>query len=146
MEGSGLRCIGESVQTTICYIEPCKGENKFCKYLPTCLYYIKFLTLKYHTGPPVMVATFDKKSQLKYAATEINSTLLHVILRFYPFDMSGTILRRFYDDCKFCGNVKLDLIDCHISLTTNFDGCNVSLLSSSTVNVSFIIILLKLTI
>lgn len=84
-----------------------------------------------------MVATFEKNSHLNFAATEINSTLLHIILRFYPFVMSGTILRRFYDDCKFCGNVKLDLIDCHISLTTTFDKCNVSLLSPSTVKVSF---------
>lgn len=82
-----------------------------------------------------MVATFDKQSHIKYAATEVNMTMLNVILRFYPFDMSGTILRRFFDDCSDCGSISLNMIDCRLYLKINIYGCNITLLSSSTINV-----------
>jgi len=82
-----------------------------------------------------MAATFNKQSHLKYAAVEINTTLLHVTVRFYPFDMSGTILRRFFDDCEDCDSVQLNLIDCRMFLTVILNGCNVTLPSPSTVNV-----------
>lgn len=86
-------------------------------------------------GPPIMVATFNKRSHLKYAATEINTTLLHVTVRFYPFDMSGTILRRFFDDCEDCSSVQLNLIDFRLYLSAILNGCNFTLQSLSTVNV-----------
>ncbi|XP_026805571.1 uncharacterized protein LOC113548730 [Rhopalosiphum maidis] len=110
-EDSGRHCVGETVQTNKCYIEPCKG-------------------------PPIMVATFDKQSYIKYAAMEISMTLLHVVVHFYPFDMSGTILRRFdNDDCDgYCNSIQLNLIDFHLILTVNLDGCNITLQSPSTVN------------
>jgi len=98
-----------------------------------------------------MVATFDKKSHIKYAAMETSTTLLHVIVQFYPFDMSGTVLRRFGDDndndgCDgVCDSVQLNLIDFRILLKVTLDGCNVTLQSSSTVNVRTITII-KLTI
>jgi hypothetical protein len=85
-----------------------------------------------------MVATFDKQSYIKYAAMEISMTLLHVVVQFYPFDMSGTILRRFdNDDCDgYCNSIQLNLIDFHLILTVNLlDGCNITLQSPSTVNV-----------
>lgn len=83
-----------------------------------------------------MVATFDKESYIKYAATEINTTLLYVVMRFYPFSMSGILLRRFYDDCDDCDSyVQLNLIDCHIILITILNGCNVTIQFPSTINV-----------
>lgn len=82
-----------------------------------------------------MVATFDKQSYLKYTATEFNNTLLHINVRFYPFDLSGTILRRFYDNCEDCDSIKLILTDFHILLIAILRGHNVTLLSSSTINV-----------
>lgn len=83
-----------------------------------------------------MVATFNKQSHIKYAAAEINTTLLHVAVRFYPFDMSGIILRRFFDDCEDCDNVELNLTDGRLFLTAVLNGCDVTLPSpSSTVNV-----------
>lgn len=87
-------------------------------------------------GPPIVVATFDKQSHVKYAATETNTTLLHVVIRFYPFDvMSGTILRRFDDNCDDCDSIQLSLIDSHIFLTVILDGCNHTLPSPLTINV-----------
>lgn len=82
-----------------------------------------------------MVATFNKQSHLKYAATGINASLLHVIIGFYPFDMSGIILRRFYDDCDDCDSVQLYLINFHLFLMVILNGCNVILSSASTINV-----------
>lgn len=83
-----------------------------------------------------MVATFDKQSHVKYAATEINTSMLHVVLRFYPFDIvSGTLLRRFDDNCDDCNSVQLNLIDCRLFLTVISDRCNVTLSSLSTINV-----------
>lgn len=84
-----------------------------------------------------MVATFDKQSHLKYAATEINTTLLYVTIRFYPFDISGTLLRRFNDNCEDCNSVKLSLINCRLVLTVVLDRYNVILSSSSTINVRY---------
>lgn len=84
-----------------------------------------------------MVATFDKNSHLKYADMEINMTLLHVYLRFYPFDPSGTILKRIHDDCKDCNSVHLNMIDNHLFLTAILDGCNFTLRSPSTINVIY---------
>lgn len=82
-----------------------------------------------------MVATFNKHSHLKYAATGINTTLLHVIIRFYPFDMSGIILRRFYDDCNDCDSIQLSLNDFNLFLTVILNGCNITLSTLSTINV-----------
>lgn len=82
-----------------------------------------------------MVATFDKNSYLKYAATEINTTLLYVTLRFYSFYMSGTILRRFNDDCEDCHTVQLSLIDYSLFLMVVLGGHKIVLKSSSTINV-----------
>ncbi|XP_025406324.1 uncharacterized protein LOC112680444 [Sipha flava] len=84
-----------------------------------------------------MVATFDKLSHIKYAATAVNMSMLNIFLRFYPFDMSGTILRRFFDDCNDCGSVCLSLIDCHLFLEVNIHGCNVTLLSPSTIKIGW---------
>ncbi|XP_060872794.1 uncharacterized protein LOC132946753 [Metopolophium dirhodum] len=82
-----------------------------------------------------MVATFDKQSHIKYAAMETSTTLLHVVVQFYPFDMSGTILRRYDDDCEDCGNsVHLNIIDSRLILTVILDGCNVTLQNPSTIN------------
>lgn len=86
-------------------------------------------------GPPIMVATFNKKSQIKYAITEVNMTLLHVAMRFYPFDMSSILLRRFYDNCDDCDSVQLNFIDTHLFLTTILDGHKTILKSPSPVNV-----------
>lgn len=88
-------------------------------------------------GPPIMVTTFDKQSHIKYAAMETSTTLLHVVVQFYPFDMSGTILRRFDNDCDgYCDSIQLNLIDFRLILIVDIDGCNVTLQSTSTVNVS----------
>ncbi|XP_025192604.1 uncharacterized protein LOC112592664 [Melanaphis sacchari] len=84
-----------------------------------------------------MVATFDKQSHIKYAAMETSTTLLYVVIQFYPFDMSGTILRRFdNDDCDddYCNSIQLNLINFYLILTVNLDGCNVTLQSPSIVN------------
>lgn len=83
-----------------------------------------------------MVATFDKESHIKYSATEVNTTMLNVVVRFYPFDISGTILRRFFDDCSDCGSVYLKLIDSRLLLEVYMYRCNVTLLSPSTIYVS----------
>jgi len=83
-----------------------------------------------------MVATFDKHSYIKYTATGINTTLLHIVVRFYPFDMSGTILQRFNYECEQCDNVQLNLINSHLFLTVIFNGCNITLQCPSTINVS----------
>lgn len=82
-----------------------------------------------------MVATFNKESHLKYAATGINVTLLHVIIGFYPFDISGIVLRRFYDNCDDCNSVQLYFIDFRLFLMIILNGCNVTLSSPSTINV-----------
>lgn len=83
-----------------------------------------------------MVATFNKQSHLKYAATEVKTTLLYITIRFYPFDGSGVILRRFHDDiCDDCDSVQLDLVDCQLFLTVSLKGCNVTLLSPSAIQV-----------
>lgn len=82
-----------------------------------------------------MVATFDKQSHLKYATTEINTTLLYITIRFYSFDVSGTILRRFNDDCEDCNSIQLNLINCRLFLTVVLEGYNVILKSSSSINV-----------
>ncbi|XP_050060956.1 uncharacterized protein LOC114129897 isoform X2 [Aphis gossypii] len=109
-ESSGRHCEGETVQTNICYVGPCKG-------------------------PPIMVTTFDKQSHIKYAATETSTTLLHVVVQFYPFGMSGTILRRFDNDCDgYCNSIQLNLIDFRLILIVDIDGCNVTLQSTSTIN------------
>jgi len=97
--------------------------------------YIKLYILN-DIGPPIMVATFDKQSHIKYAAMEISTTLLHVVVQFYPFDMSGTILRRYDDDCESsCNSVHLNIIDFRLILTVILNGCNVTLQNPSTVNV-----------
>jgi len=83
-----------------------------------------------------MVATFDKHSHIKYAAMETSTTLLHVVVQFYPFDMSGTILRRYDDDCEgSCNSVHLNIIDSRLILTVVLDGCSVTLQNPSTINV-----------
>lgn len=82
-----------------------------------------------------MVATFNKKSQIKYAITEVNITLLHVAMRFYPFDMSSILLRRFYDNCDDCNSVQLNFIDNRLFLTTILDRHKTILQSPSPVNV-----------
>jgi len=83
-----------------------------------------------------MVATFNKQSHIKYAAMETSMTLLHVIVQFYPFDMSGTILRRYDDECRgYCNTIHLNIIDFHLILMIILDGCNVTLQSPSTINV-----------
>lgn len=48
-EGVGQECIGEYVQTSICYIEPCKGKNEYyIKYnLNVCIRW--FIILKLDT-------------------------------------------------------------------------------------------------
>lgn len=82
-----------------------------------------------------MVATFDKQSYIKYAATKINTTLLHIIMRFYPFDMSGILLQRFYDDCEDCFSVQLNFIDRRLFFTVSLDGHSTTLESPSFINV-----------
>lgn len=82
-----------------------------------------------------MVATFDEKSYIKYAPTKINTTLLHIIMRFYPIDISGILLQRFYDDCEDCFSVQLNFIDRRLFLTVNLGGHNTTLESSSFINV-----------
>lgn len=83
-----------------------------------------------------MVATFNKESYIKYAATEINTTLLSIVIRFYPFSMSGVLLRRFDDDCEDCDSyVQLKLNDCRLFLVIILNGCNVTLQFPSTINV-----------
>lgn len=83
-----------------------------------------------------MVATFNKQSHLKYSATEIKTTLLYITIRFYPFNGSGIILRRFHDDvCDDCDSIQLDLIDCRLILTVSLKGCNFTLLIPSTIQV-----------
>jgi len=83
-----------------------------------------------------MVATFNRHSHIKYAAMETSTTLLHVVIQFYPFDMSGTILRRYDDGCEgYCNSVHLNMIDFCLILTVILDGCNVTLQSPSTINV-----------
>lgn len=106
----------------------------------------KYATDQYNLptlGPPIMVATFDKHSHLKYAATEINMTLLHVYLRFYPFDQSGTVLKRIDDGCKDCNSVHVNLIDNRLFLTAILDGCNFTLRSPSIINVIYYLIQTK---
>lgn len=83
-----------------------------------------------------MVATFDKQSYIKYAATEINTTLLHIVMRFFPFDMAyGILLRRFYDNCEDCYSVQLNLTDRRLFLTASLGERNTTLESPSFVNV-----------
>lgn len=83
-----------------------------------------------------MVATFDKQSHIKYASMEKSTTLLYVVIQFYPFDMSGTLLRRYDDNCEGCCNsVHLDIIDFRLILTVVLNGCNVKLQNPSTINV-----------
>lgn len=83
-----------------------------------------------------MVATFDKHSHIKYAAMETSTTLLHVVVQFYPFDMSGTILRRYDDDCEgYCNSVHLNIIDSRLNLTVILNECSVTLQSPFTINV-----------
>lgn len=97
--------------------------------------YIKLYILN-DIGPPIMVATFDKHSHIKYAAMETSTTLLHVVVQFYPFDMSGTILRRYDDDCEgYCNSVHLNIIDSRLNLTVILNGCSVTLQSPFTINV-----------
>lgn len=82
-----------------------------------------------------MVATFDKSSKIEYAATGINITLLHVVMRFYSFDAFGTLLQQINNACTECSRVQLSLINFRLTLTVILDGCNSTLLSSSTINV-----------
>lgn len=83
-----------------------------------------------------MVATFNKQSHIKYAAVETSTTLLHVVVQFYPFDMSGTILRRYDDECRgYCNSIHLNMKDFRLILTIILDRCNVTLQSPSTINV-----------
>lgn len=83
-----------------------------------------------------MVATFNKQSYIKYAAVETSTTLLYVVVQFYPFDMSGTILRRYDDKCGgYCNSIHLNMIDFRLILMIILDGCNVTLQSPSIINV-----------
>ncbi|XP_050527942.1 A disintegrin and metalloproteinase with thrombospondin motifs adt-1-like [Daktulosphaira vitifoliae] len=109
-EETGIDCIGSPVEIANCYLEPCKG-------------------------PLLMVYTFDKDALVQYSSTNIENSILHIFIRFYPLGGTGTLLRRFHDDCDKCDTVELSLANYDLILMAFLNGCTTKIYTSSIINV-----------